>query len=263
MRRTTWLPITTGLLGGVLGWAIARSTATPAPIEVDIPTCTPPELQADAHSLQPLAAQERALSMPPITSVTATPHEIQPASQVEQLMPPESDASAWRISAIEKFVPLSDDQKERLRRAYARQADDTENDGAPPESLDDILGVENAEVYREQVRQAFTKMQEEEVDKEVVWLSRQLNLSSEVETALRRVYGDVETQLKEERREQRQPEVARSRQQRAQEIVDENRRRQQLLLERLKGVLSPDQYQGYARIQSESAGADMEVFHGR
>jgi hypothetical protein len=240
---------------------------TPAPQGNDsIPACAvPAPLPTPVTSLlstpAPLRESRSPTSPNPGVDPADAPHSSDTAQESDQ--DTHNDAAAWRISAIEKFVPLTEEQKARLRRSYNHQGEDTYEDGTPVESLDDILGSESATVYRQQVRQAFTKMQDEEIEKEVVWLSRQLNLAPEVEAAMHRAYNDVEQQLRDERQQESTGDAAHSRQQRVQEMVSENKRREQLLLERLRTVLSPDQYQGYVRIQSESASADMEVFHGK
>ena len=171
------------------------------------------------------------------------------------------EATKWRVSAIEKFVPLSEDQKHRLSEKFMEEGRSSDGE-ADTESLDDILGEEIASYYRQQVKSAFQRVQDEETEREVVWVSRQLSLSPAQEKAVRDVYNRVEQQV---RREQQQGpthgEAPKSPQDRVKQMVRESRLRNELRSSMLKDVLTSDQYQAYMRSESESAASEMEVFH--
>jgi len=160
-------------------------------------------------------------------------------------------AVAWRISAIEKFVPLTDEQRRRLQERFS-------NDSG--ESLEEILGEENARFYRQQVDAAFKKAQEEEVDREVVWLSRQLALAPAQEREVQEIFRSIEAELDNDS----EPPAAsrRTPEERVKAMIAENKRRSELRAEKLKGVLSDDQYQVFIRSEAESSASDVEVFHG-
>jgi hypothetical protein len=137
------------------------------------------------------------------------------------------EATKWRVSAIEKFVPLSEDQKHRLSEKFMEEGRSSDGE-ADTESLDDILGEESASYYRQQVKSAFQRVQQV-------------------------------------RREQQQGpphgEAPKSPQDRVKQMVRESRLRNELRSSMLKDVLTPDQYQAYMRSESESAASEMEVFH--
>ncbi len=170
------------------------------------------------------------------------------------------EASRWRVSAIEKFVPLSDDQKERLAKKFADEAGSVGGEETG-ESLEDILGEESATYYREQVKAAFQRVQDEETEKEVVWLGRQLSLSPEQEQEVRGVYSRVEAQVEREMGKAQSGGAELSAQNRVRRMVQENRLRSSLRSSMLKEVLSKQQYEAYLKSESESAASDMEVFH--
>jgi hypothetical protein len=44
-------------------------------------------------------------------------------------------------------------------------------------------------------------------------------------------------------------------------MIEENRQRGELRSQELRNILSPEQYQAYLKTQTESAAADVEVFH--
>jgi hypothetical protein len=171
-------------------------------------------------------------------------------------------ASAWRISAIEKFVPLTDEQRLRLTEKFAeeRRAQE-EGRESSAESLEEILGEDNARVYRGQVQAAFERVRNEELEKDTVWMARRLGLSPEQEVKMRATFEDVERAVAAE---YPQPQLGAggTPQQRVLRMIAENKRRVQLRAERLRQVLPPEQYEAYMRSESESAAADMEVFHG-
>lgn len=196
-----------------------------------------------------------------------------------------------RISAIEKFVPLSAEQRERLRAKFAAEIDQEddptitvdENPGAasgaeqpqaaeraepvPPETetLEAIVGDESARYYRDQMKQAFDRAQQEEQEKDVLLLARKLSLTPEQEGQLRDVVRGVEAQVREELKAQN-PTTSRARggqsmQQRMQALLAENSLRKKILDERVKPVLTAEQYQMYLEQQAESASSDLEVWH--
>lgn len=164
----------------------------------------------------------------------------------------------WKITAIEKFVPLSDEQKARLKEKYKAERDARERgEQVQAEKLDDIIGPENAKYYRQQVQAAFKRMEAEETEKEVLLMARQLSLSSQQEESVRKVFADVESRLESEQ----QSGESTSAHDRVKMMVEENRRRNELRSEELKKILSSAQYQTYMASQAESAAADVEVFH--
>jgi hypothetical protein len=171
-----------------------------------------------------------------------------------------ADAVKWKVSAIEKFVPLNDEQRQKLRDKFEREAGVPSGENPGTESLEEIIGEDNARFYRQQVKAAFERVQEEEIDREIVWLSRQLALSQDQEAAVRSVFEVVERQIDEEGAVDEQN-VARSPGERVKAMVAENRKRTEFRNEQLKPVLSGEQYEAYLRTQAESSASDVELFH--
>jgi len=170
------------------------------------------------------------------------------------------EAVKWRVSAIDKFVPLNDDQRQRLAAKFSREFS-SEGAGDEDETLDDILGLENATYYRGQVRAAFQRVQEEELEKEVLWIARQLSLSDVQERQIQEIFNKIEQQIDQELAAPQQGVAERSAQDRVKLMIAENRRRSELRNEQLKAALTPEQYEAYLRSQAESAASDIEVFH--
>lgn len=167
----------------------------------------------------------------------------------------------WRVSAIEKFVPLTEEQKRRLADKFQQEQQSRElAQEVHTESLEEILGEESANYYQGQVRAAFARVQDEEVQKEALWTSRQLQLSAEQENAVLRVFSVIEQRVGDEFRNN-QHGAATSSRDRIKSLIAENKRRAELRAEELKSVLPPDKYEAYLRAQAESAASDMEVFH--
>jgi hypothetical protein len=170
-----------------------------------------------------------------------------------------NDALSWKISSIEKFVPLTSEQRERLREKYEREATARANgDEAETESLDDILGAENATYYREQVSAAFKRVQNEEVERESVWLSRKLGLTSEQESSMRQLFERIESEIGGTHDTGN---AGSNPQDRVRAMIAANRRRSELRNAELSRILSPEQLQAYAQIEAESSASDVEVFH--
>jgi len=186
------------------------------------------------------------------------PTAVESSSAEPQQTPLSRDAVRWRVSAIEKFVSLTEDQRQRLKAKFERESIASPGESRDIESLEDILGQENSRFYREQVKAAFKRVQDEELDREVVWLTRQLSLSSEQEQAVHNLFGRVEQRIKEEESEEGQPG---SPEERVRAMIHENKRRSELRNDELRSILLPEQYETYMKTQAESSAADVELFH--
>ncbi|RMD86001.1 MAG: hypothetical protein D6808_04190, partial [Candidatus Dadabacteria bacterium] len=70
-----------------------------------------------------------------------------------------------KVKVLERFMSLSEDQKERLRRKFQRELErDSSRD---TETLEDIIGEENASYYRSMKKQAFERSKIEGVEKDL------------------------------------------------------------------------------------------------
>ena len=202
-----------------------------------------------------LSSSASATAEKPETTRLEEPVEVdQEAEQQRQ-----QEAARWRVSAIEKFVPLTAGQRDRLSEKFRREAESGDEAGA--ESLEEILGQENADYYRQQVKAAFQRVQDQETEKEIVWMSRQLSLSADQERAVKGVYAGVEQQVRQEFGSQQHGGTPRSAQERVTLMILESRRRTELRNTQMKAVLSPEQYEAFLKNEAESASADVEVFH--
>jgi hypothetical protein len=244
--------------------SLPQAVFSPLVMETGGNTCAS-ELEATRVELAELRRSAASTSVGDTVFGTSSQHSVRDVSE-PQATSESADSSQsgdvvkWKVSAIERFVPLSDEQRQRLREKFEKEEDALPGEEPGSESLEDIVGEENARFYHQQVKAAFQRVQEEEIDREVVWLSRQLVLTQEQERSMRAVFEVVEKQLAEEvagddRRGPRSP------QQRVQAMIAENRKRTELRNEQLKPVLSPEQYEAYVRTQAESSAADVELFH--
>jgi hypothetical protein len=243
------------VIGGGLVWVVYATPSPSLPLpgpQAQVLTCDTSELKL---AQQKIAELESELVVVKNAAAPMATSPEQPASHDASQI--DSDESLkWKVSAIEKFVPLTDEQRERLRDKYAKERQG-EGEGAT-ESLDDILGAESAKYYREQVQVAFKRVQDEEVEREVVWLSRKLTLSTEQESSVKAILSNVEAEVSQGR--SHSPSGA-TPQDRVKSMIAENRRRTELRNEQLKQVLSADQFRSYLQSEAESSSADVEVFH--
>ncbi len=169
-------------------------------------------------------------------------------------------AITWRVSAVEKFIPLSEEQKDRLKEKY-REDQEAKNEGreSEAESLSDIVGEENASLYRQQVQDAFQRVQNEELEKEIVWASRKLNLSEVQEQSMQSAFFAIERALRAEFAPMMNSVSDPA--QRVMVMIQENKKRRDLRAESAKAILTPDQLKDFLALEAQSSSADMEVFH--
>lgn len=249
-------------LGSVATWSLyGRSNPDgppPGPVATQL-ACDADEVSRLKQRVDQLEGEKSRLtsatvSRPPGAAVT--PSHGAPDDAVPS---PSNDALSWKISAIEKFVPLTSEQKERLGEKYERESEARANgDEVETESLEEILGPENASYYREQVQAAFKRVQDEEIERESVWLSRKLGLSQEQENSMRQVFERVESELGTAGHASNS---GLNPQERVRAMIAENRRRSELRTAELSRILTPEQLQAYARVEAESSASDVEVFH--
>jgi len=190
----------------------------------------------------------------------AAPTEVAELKESEDPSQAET-AVSWRVSAIEKFVPLSDQQKERLKTKFneEREAASAGRE-SQAESLEDIIGADQAATYRQGVQAAFDRVENEELEKETVWVARKVGLNAEQEARMRDVFSSVEKTIDSEFSDQGHGTSLNPRE-RVTRMIAENKRRVQLRADALKGVLSNEQYQEYLKLEAQSAASDVEVFH--
>lgn len=249
----------------VVAWLVPHSTSqapiivTPVPMSLGCES----ELAMQKARIKELEGRLGQRNTEAVAAMPAQPGESHDmvSSPSENPEEKQREALSWRVSAIEKFVPLNEEQKNRLvakfeEESRARQA----GEESKSEKLEEILGEENARYYREQVKAAFERVQNEENEKEVLWLSRQLTLSADQEQSVRSLFLDVERVIEREFESGAHGSSV-SPQERVKAMIAENKRRRALREEKLQGLLSPDQYQAYLRTESESAASDVEVFH--
>jgi hypothetical protein len=255
------------LVGAGLGAAsLLFVTQTPRQEVQGVPTPEPALLRCEAELSQRAAEVEELKKRMASTAGTVAPTdqvgELQRAQEGAGVPEKAQTASAWRISAIEKFVPLSDEQRLRLEEKFAeeRKAQE-EGRESSAESLDDILGAEDAQTYRTQVSAAFERVRNEEIERDTIWMARKLGLSAEQEGQMRAVFDEVERAIAAEY-PPTQLGTNETPQKRVLRMIAENKRRVQLRTERLRQTLPPEQYEAYVRAESESSASDMEVFHG-
>ncbi len=247
-----------GVVGSIATWSVCgRSTPLTPP-----PGPPPSVLACDAGEVNRLKLRVAQLeseqrSAAPAVTALPTAKAAPLAHQGEDSA--SHDALSWRISAIEKFVPLTTEQKDRLREKYEQESAAKASGEEPQtESLDDILGAENASYYREQVNAAFKRVQNEEVERESVWLARKLELSPQQEDSVRQALQRVETEVEQSHSP---GSSGLNPQQRVQAMIAQNRRRSELRNAELSRILTPEQLRVYAQLEAESSAADVEVFH--
>lgn len=94
------------------------------------------------------------------------------------------------ISEIEKYVPLTQDQKDRIVSKF--KVDSLPEGGSPSESLEDILGKEAHDIYRKGLQDARNKANEEKIEEEVAILTEKLILTDQQQKVVREAFHQVD-----------------------------------------------------------------------
>jgi hypothetical protein len=158
-----------------------------------------------------------------------------------------------RLSAINKIVGLTADEEMAVKDLL------TEGQ-SHPFTLEDIIGSEKANFYYQQQRASFNRSENEEIEKDLYFFSRRFGLDHEQESAV----INILTEIKDQNKTNRGGSPARmgaTPQERLKEILNETRIYRNTLKERLKSVLSEQQYQAFLAYDAESVAADMQMWH--
>lgn len=261
-KALTLVSVTATAIACVSGWQYSAERNHRIAAQIALNT-TERELAA-AHAE---IVQLKEKPVPPLPSpapVAPAPPQVSAAANPSPLPSPESTigsdnesgeirqaAATARVSAIAKFVQLTDDQRERLAEKFKREAQgDSET-----ESLEAIIGEENVTFYRNQVARAFDRARDESIEKEMLYLSRKLSMSRAQEAAVFTAMRDAEKNVDEELRD-------RTFSGKLERMLAEERLKQERISDALKGILSPEQYQAYLRNLSESSATDFTSLHG-
>lgn len=220
-----------------------------------------------AEPTLPSAVNPAGVAHEPVAVATAAPAVTGPAAVgpgvaapvVAAKTPQQEFAVRARLSNIEKFVPLTEDTRARLTEKFEAEVRDP---NAQTEPLESIIGQEQATFYRAEVKKAFVKARDEEVEKEVLLLGRNLALSTDQQRRLREVYVNVEQQLDELYGDPEQRyRFKGTMEERMKRMMETTRYRREQLADALKGVLTPEQYEAYLKEVDGSAEGELGVWH--
>jgi DNA primase len=209
------------------------------------------------HTLNPVG-----VAIPRVEKVQATATATaQPTAQ--PLSPLVLYGIESRISAIENIIPLSEQQKSRLKDKFTDEALARQRGAkANTELLTDIIGEENSKFYQERLASAFKKSKEQELERDVFYFSRKLNFNSSQEQQVRQLFTDVESQVVQRfQNEKSSPQYAQDPSFRVRLMLQENNFRKEWLESELQKILSPEQYQAYLQEEADSAAAELNMWH--
>jgi hypothetical protein len=165
-----------------------------------------------------------------------------------------------RINAITKFVPLNDTQKTRLRSKYEVEFRAKNPLETTTEKLEDILGSDSARFYREQKQKAFERARDESLERDVLYISRLLGLDPVTEENVRKTYKEVDNEMKNYAQSSLS---TNNKQSRLKLLLDSEKQRNTLLTEKLKNIITNEQYQQFIEYQAQSSSQDLQLWHGK
>jgi len=160
-----------------------------------------------------------------------------------------TSAAEIRVRAIEKVVDITPEQKARLLDKYKLEREDPL---AESESLEDIIGEEQAATYRTTVQDAFDRSRVVAAEKEAYYLSRILNLTptqeqetiaallAAEEAAKTQDFGGISGM---------------------QLYLERSKYEDQFFSQKMAEFLNPPQLDKFQAHQAESPAADLQTWH--
>jgi hypothetical protein len=167
-----------------------------------------------------------------------------------------------QLKRIELYTDLSERQREELELLFKQQERLRQSDLSDEEyeeelnrlpKLGDIIGQEAADAYQQSKSESLKRFRSQSREKELLMLGKKLALSAEQEPQVRSVLDAVEAEvaLGEPRRPPRNPKELFGL------IRKQSEKRTQLIGEKLKGVLTAEQYQGLAEYLNSTPEAEL------
>jgi hypothetical protein len=168
----------------------------------------------------------------------------------------------WRLKSVEKFVDLSEAQREQLRELFGGRNTDPLAQGASDKkvTLKDVLGEDNYAVYQDARARAKIKIESENREKDILYKARIINLTPKEESILRDVTLKVDQDI-EARKQADDTKPATPYEGLARYLQYEKLRRE-LIAAELKSELPTDKYEAYLKVDADSAASEMGVWHG-
>ncbi len=168
----------------------------------------------------------------------------------------------WRLKSVEKFVDLSEAQREQLRELFGGRNTDPLAQGSTDKkvTLKDVLGEDNYAVYQDARARAKTKIESENREKDILYKARIINLTPKEESILRdvtlKVDQDIETRKQADDTKPASPYEGLAR------YLQYEKLRRELIAAELKSELPNDKYEAYLKVDADSAASEMGVWHG-
>jgi len=214
----------------------------------------------------------------PSLSAEAIPPQLSSApltAPVSQTSPSYDSRKAFtirtRIGAIGRFVALSEDQHNSLHAKFEAEealkeknlSDEEYNQELEKlESLEEIVGAQTAIDYRNGVNETLERVRIEQTEKDVLLTSRQLDMTPEQEQKYRDIASQVEKEIEASNPVPVGQVVQRNMEDTLRLLKKQNEMRQKLFSDRLKGVLSDEQYNKFLEQQALSAEQQLGFWHG-
>ncbi|MCB9030120.1 MAG: hypothetical protein H6619_03650 [Deltaproteobacteria bacterium] len=126
------------------------------------------------------------------------------------------------------------------------------------ENLEDIIGKENAQFYKEQRKKAFQNSENEALEKELYYLSRKLDLKLEQELQIEKSLFSLKERAKDKNNANVEPTTP---QEKLQAYMEQTKRENDILRKDLEAILSKEQYEQYLLLEAESSAAQVGVWH--
>lgn len=211
----------------------------------------PSAVPANGNSSSPVAMPSMAPRRAP--SATSRPPGAEASASDPDDAPPQSTR---RVGLVQKFLTLTPTESAKLEEYFR----DHEGNGMPEilaEGIEKALGKEQADSYRDRVRDSFRKAEDEENEKEVLFLSRKLALTGEQEDALRAATREAAA-LGADSNVPHGGSGPSS----VQQYLEALKARRSLIDQRMQAILSAEQLQAYLEYQATSAEKDLELLHG-
>jgi hypothetical protein len=217
-------------------------------------------------SLQNTSSKKTAES---IESVTATISDLSQPSPVASLAPQRlSSVVTMRINVLENFVQLTKQQRSRLEKKFSQESDLRSQDLSDEEyireqskieRLEDIIGDDAANEYRNEQQKIREKFQAQSREQEVAVLSKKLSLSPEQEQIVQQTLQEADQNSFDLNNNLEQ----KSQNALIQQAISNVETKNKMLDERLKPVLSQEQYKMFQTYQAESPDHELSFWHGK
>lgn len=250
--------VVAGLVGGMLYFQSRQGDASISEAPLDM---TPMDASVDSEespSLMVIEEESEGLAAAGLPDSECTVEDAEscnvPTTESSADSPYSAHAQS-RINVIEKFFDLSDVERDLMAERFDQDAQ-----ARIDLVIDDVLGKQAGDAFRGHLKSTLQRSAQRAMEKDAVYLAKELGLNDEQEGKLTAIFEEVERQVQGGELTQDFTQIKSPREVLAEQLAS-GRLRQSLRRELIAKEFSEEVVQQYDQLRPDTADAELQLWH--